>query len=224
MPKPLHITELLQINPNWELKTSESGRYHYIDDFYTSIDLIEEYIDNQFVLNWKDESHRNRQEYETRNFKDYYDCRIEEYNTHHDLHERFKLDLVAANPTAFSTRRFKEDRNIISFNVFSDITGDLGDNIQQFPHFDRDLINVIISIDKISKGGTALYYSSEYFENTEYIDLRCDISNCQILEIIPSIRNRAVLFDGNFLHGAYIEKDTYLYSKGNWRMNQILFL
>lgn len=210
MPKPYLLNDVFEINKDLEVKRSDSKYYWYIDNFYKNVDLLERVIYESYVPNWKICEG-------SRNFVDYYDCRVQLPILISDLHVNLYKCIRKLCPK-FKNIAYPED--MIDFNVFSDIKGEFGNQIQQYPHVD-DAANAIVYIDQISQGGTAIYENNKNIENLEQENLAYDISDLKVLEIIPAVRNRMIIYDGDYLHGAYIKPHTY--DEGNWRINQVLF-
>jgi hypothetical protein len=102
--------------------------------------------------------------------------------------------------------------------------------MQHYPHIDSPLgtpdemttLNLIIYLDKIENGGTAIYEGA-WLENREHESLLYPVEDDMDLEqVVPHKFNRGIVVAGNRLHGAYIE-DYNKYSGDNWRFSQVLF-
>lgn len=207
MPKPYLLDEAFEINHDLELHKSEY--YWYIDNFYKNIDLLERTIQDSYVPNWKICEG-------SRNFVDYYDCRIQLPVFMPEVHGNLYECIRKISPK-FKTIDIPDE--MIDFNVFSDIKGNFGGNIQQYPHYDF-AVNCIVYIDGICGGGTAIYEDAD-IENLEEENLAFDTSSLKIRTIIPAVRNRLIIYDGDYLHGAYINPDSY--TNDHWRINQVIF-
>tara|TARA_B100001121_G_C18648161_1_gene602713 strand:- start:1018 stop:1344 length:327 start_codon:yes stop_codon:yes gene_type:complete len=82
-------------------------------------------------------------------------------------------------------------------------------------------LNFLVYLDKEEDGGTAVY-DGEWITNDEDMSLLYPVEERFSIErVIPAKFNRAVIFPGNRMHGAYIED----YNKyiDNWRFTQVLF-
>ena len=89
---------------------------------------------------------------------------------------------------------------------------------------------MVVYLDKISSGGTALYYETDekmmqHMKDAGDGDLETynlmDISGLNF-EVLQSKPNRCVIFDGNIWHGMYVEDhDKY---RDEWRFNYCQFL
>jgi len=209
MPTPFIVEELFELNPNSKITYHKD--WVCIDDFYKNIETIQEYFENMPVESWKMSKW-------SRNFKDYYDCRPvfanweppkEMVDARLEPLNRLVGQLVGWNDVAME--------KTLAFNVFKHKKQNLGKNMQHHPHYDTNMVNMLVYIDKHENGGTALYENEEII-NKEASNLIIDVSKYKIKEIIPAKANRLVIFSGNQLHGAYIENNDIYYD--NWRITQ----
>jgi hypothetical protein len=196
----------------------------YIDDFYENAEDIYDMITSRPYPLWK----YNAEEGNTRNGVDYYDCRIVDKNGHptreyFNEHNRI-LDIC---------RRYwwKGDYEwdmIYEFNCFKPIK-EMTNELQHYPHIDSQLgtpdeasvLNFLVYMDKVEDGGTAVY-GGEWITNDENINLLYPVEERFKLEkVIEHKFNRAVIFPGNCMHGAYI--NDYSKYKDDWRFTQVTF-
>lgn len=214
MAVPFLHHHLFEINDNLEIKQQTIGffKYLYIDNFYKRPEDIFQMFEESWVLNWKLHATGN-------NFKHYYDCRsIIPLNNHGFSNENKTLEWLK-NSLALPNHTCSAIRT----NVFSWINPPSSKEVQFWPHQDPTY-NILVYLDKINSGGTALYTSRPENIVPEEIDIRYNISSIKDnMEVIPSVFNRCVIFDGNIPHGGYIE-DHKRYSNGNWRYNTVYFL
>lgn len=213
MIKPVKIEEIFKLNPNAVAEFHDD--YVIIDDFYQDYDSIIELIESCPVEAWKKSQW-------SRNFIDYYDCRLIFANWQPDpvlLKQRtewiseFVCNLINVNAVTMERS--------LQFNVFKHIKKNVPATKQHHPHYDSDMVNVLVYLDRQSNGGTALY--EDYpVKNNEATNLIIDVSDFKIKEIIPAKPNRCVIFGGGILHGAYIE-DNSVY-EDNWRITQATIL
>jgi len=208
VPKPYLHDELFEINDNLNPILNEIGPYQYlsIDNFYKRPDDIHQMLSESWTPSFKI-SERGY------NFKDYYDCRAV-FPIQHDTIEYLKNIPILKN-------KFENpDFNEIYSNTFSWINVP-SPNCQFLPHEDENL-NVLVYMDKIGSGGTALYENYKYMpHHVENIDIRYNIEELKY-HVIPSEFNKCVIYNGRIPHGGYIE-DHNQYTNGNWRHNLVYF-
>ena len=209
---PFECENLFELNDN--LQPQFDGEVIIIDNIFKNFQNIIDICNNIPVEKWKDSPN-------SRNFKDYYDCRPV-FNNYYPNRE--KVDKRLSTLLSITDYYFNLEGNItttpqFSFNYFKHKKQNIPQHLQQYPH--KDLFyNCIFYIDPFSNGGTALY-EDKNLENKEHTNLLYDISNFKIKKQIPSIPNRCAIFPGNILHGGYIkDHDKYYY---NWRINMIHF-
>lgn len=203
---------LFEINDNLKVEKNKTGPYEYlsIDNFYKRPEEIYTMLTESWVQSWKNNINGN-------NFREYFDCRsffpIVQYGFENEskttdyLKSILPLEGLSCNG--------------ICTNIFSWINTPPS-NIQFMPHQDSSL-NILIYLDKINSGGTALYEKMPHVDYPEEIDIRVDISKEKINHyVIPSFFNRCVIFDGNIPHGGFIENHSK-YSNRNWRYNVVYF-
>ncbi|MCH1612028.1 MAG: hypothetical protein L7S72_01905 [Flavobacteriales bacterium] len=209
MPIPINVEELFKLNPLDNIEYHEN--WVCIDDFYKNFDQIQTLFEHMPVESWKMSKW-------SRNFKDYYDCRPAFANwepSKEMLDQRLEpLNNLVGGLVGWDNVAIEKS---LAFNVFQHKKENLPITKQHHPHYDRDMVNILIYIDKHANGGTALYENEDIL-NKEGSNLIIDVSDFKIKEIIPAKPNRCVIFSGNFLHGAYIEDNDVYYN--NWRITQ----
>ena len=163
---------------NDKLEPRLEGEVIIIDNIFKNFDHISNLCQNFPVEKWKDSDN-------SRNFKDYYDCRL----TIHNYFPNMGLIKNRINPLIqFMVDGFGIDPRKVGaakefiFNYYKHLKKDLDVNIQQHPHFD-EYYNVIFYIDEFENGGTALYEDYDII-NKEEENLLFDISDLKIKKII----------------------------------------
>jgi hypothetical protein len=222
MNKVYSNDELYRLSP--VLKPEFKDGVIYIDDFYENAEDIYDMITSRSYPLWK----YNAEAGQTRNGIDYYDCRIVDKNGHptreyFNEHNRI-LDIC---------RKYwwKGDYSwdmIYEFNCFQPIK-EISNELQHYPHIDSRLgtpdeasvLNFLVYMDKVEDGGTAVY-GGEWVTNDENINLLYPVEErFKIEKVIEHKFNRAVIFPGNCMHGAYI--NDYSKYKDDWRFTQVTF-
>lgn len=215
MITPYSIENLFDLNP--DAKIYCKNNVIYVDDVYKNFDQIVEVLNNAAVENWK--IHPN-----SRNFKDYYDCRLYINNRH------YSQDIIMQRQNSYISlvKHFFNDTSDLRgeiqlrFNFFKHIKKDVSQDLQHYPHIDNNSkYNVLTYFDEVSKGGTAIY---SRLKNVDYSEEECMLVNLkkynyEIVDIIEAKPNRCVIFDGNIPHGGFIT-DHKAY-ENNWRINQL---
>ena len=213
MPRPINVENLFELNPNSQAVYYDN--YVCIDDFYKNYDEIIDVIENSPAESWKKSQW-------SRNFIDYYDCRLVFANWQPDP---IKVKARTSAISSLVCNLLNIDRitmeKSLQFNVFKHIKNNVPEIKQHHPHYDIGMINVLVYLDRHANGGTALYKDREVVNN-EASNLIVDISDYEIEEIIPAKPNRCVIFSGAFLHGAYIENNKVY--EDNWRVTQATIL
>lgn len=217
MTVPFFPHNLLRINDNLEVKENKLGPFTYysIDNFFKEITHINNmlkysYAPATMMPAWKNKTALSR------NFKDYFDCRINLNLDQHGFEEENSTVNFLKN-----TFDIKGECGFVGFNLFSWINIPK-QSVQFCPHIDPS-INILIYLDQYSSGGTALYEGEINTEEKEAYDIKFDT---EILKnkthIIPAKFNRCVIFNGSIPHGGYIDNHK-TYSNGNWRYNAVYF-
>jgi len=208
---PFKISELLSMNNNHELVSSDDGIV-IIDNWYNNFDQIVEFISSQYVSMWKGEDGNS-------NFKDYYDCRLLLQNNYPEQKFINSVATIAQYGIKYVNKNINEITTThVQFNYYKNKIKDLPNTIQHSPHQDSE-VNCIIYLDNISSGGTAIYEHGVDDIN-EHENMLYDVSNIPH-KVIPAKPNRLVLFDGTRWHGGYIKNhNDYL---NDWRINQVMF-
>lgn len=196
-----------------------------IDDFYKDPDGICALLQNSALPPWKMTAR-------SRNYRDYYDCRLT-IPAHHDFYDPRDVLGQAALWQIIRAKlgvSIKPMRYDFSFNMFQWLNPP-AQNYQLFPHIDgEDIIGVIIYLNREADpgGGTAFYRDDpsagpDLIGYAEHDDAKVDIeAHCELLDVVPGKFNRCVVFPGRFPHGAYIGQHDF-YTDGRWRINQVYF-
>lgn len=213
MIKPFVSDNLFEINYNAEIAYDNIGNVIYIDNIFKNYDEIIDNIYNVNVESWKKSSN-------SRNFIDYYDCRLY-YMNHNSLSKDVNYFYnIMQRYFNLENQDLSFERSY-TFNYFKNNIKGLKNNFQHYPHHDH-AFNIIFYLDTVCDGGTIIYENQTNWVNKEADNLFCDIKDLKIEYIIKSKPNRAVIFNGNRLHGGYIENhDVYYY---NWRINMVNFV
>tara|TARA_X000000950_G_scaffold284209_1_gene386802 strand:+ start:1086 stop:1772 length:687 start_codon:yes stop_codon:yes gene_type:complete len=215
--------ELYKFSEKWSPIYDDVNNVLIIDDFYENADDIYEHIECRPKPLWKYNPERN-----SKNSKDYLDCRIIDKNGHpgriyYAEHERL-LNLCRQ----YWWKGRYEWSNVYEFNCFKTINVD-DKKIQHYPHIDSELqcadevsvLNMLVYMDKEEDGGTAIY-RGEWITNDEQMNLMYPVHDRFKLDhVIPAKFNRCAIFPGNRMHGAYI--DDYSKYKENWRYTKVTF-
>ena len=187
----------------------------YIDNFYKNYEDIYRMVSNMSVPRWKHTPG-------TRNFIDYYDCRIRLGNTYYGESYHNRIQSIGKVIQHF----FNEKAQIqitdtdFEFNCYKNIRRGIPNNLQHFPHVDWKY-NALVYIDKVSSGGTAFYPKLKKLVNQEEKNLLHDVGEYEKV-VVEAKPNRLVMFKGDIYHGGYIE-DHDAYTGENWRINQVMF-
>jgi len=165
--------DLFELNSN--LKPKFDGEVLIIDNIFKNYQNILDICHNMPVEQWKTNSN-------SRNFKDYYDCRpIFQNHSFNETNDVDRLDVL----NSLLKHYFKENNSKyatnFTFNYFKHLKNNVSKNYQHYPHFD-DLYNIMYNI-----------------------------SDLKIKKIIKSKPNRCVIFSGKTLHGGYIEDHSIYY-------------
>lgn len=212
MTTPFLQHNLFEINDDLKPQLNKLGPYEYlsIDNFYKRPEDIHELLKNSWAQGFKVRA-------DGKNFIEYFDCymKIPIHETRYN--EDFKTTNYLKSLLSLDNHYCSE----IHANIFSWINTP-SQEIQFCPHQDGSY-NILIYLDKINSGGTALYNKMPKTGLEVEKDFRYNI-NQEMLEpvIIPSEFNKCVIFDGNIPHGGYIE-DHSKYSNNNWRYNLVYF-
>lgn len=219
MSEPLYIGDLFKLDPkNWEV--SFDGTVLLIDNFYADPNSINAWLSKQDYPRWK----YYPEIAPTRNGIDYDDCRLRHVwpSDTMRINETYFDEVLTYLRKYFGDVKYQHD-SIFEFNCFRAIK-DLLPQEQHYPHFDRKCLNMVIYMDKGGNGGTNLYIGDfpEYYNN-EHENLIFDYDSIEydVLTTIPYKFNRAAIFDGRRMHGAFIED--YNHYKNNWRYTQVYF-
>lgn len=216
------IDELYKLNAKLE-HTFENDCIT-IDNFYENPDAIYDHLMKRDYPLWKYNPERK-----SPNGIDYNDCRIVDKVAHPTrIYENENQRVLDICRRYFWKGQYDWSR-LIEFNCFQTIN--VFDNkLQHYPHIDSELscpnetatLNFLVYLDKEEDGGTAVY-GGEWITNHEEQSLLFPVEEkFNIQHIIPAKFNRAVIFPGNRMHGAYINNyDNYKDDK--WRFTQVIF-
>ena len=212
MITPVIFDDLFEIND--DLVPKFKNGIIVIDNFYKNFDEIYSMLSNMRVNRWKASK-------ESRNYIDYYDCKISIKNANfgekYEKKIQFLMQLIG---DYYKENRLKIMSPNYSFNYYKNLLKGVPNNLQHFPHADF-AYNALVTFDKVCSGGTAIYPNIKKLENTEENNLLYDISDLDAF-IIPSKQNRLIIFNGGLYHGGYIENHD-AYTGENWRINQVMF-
>lgn len=235
---PFRPEEAFEVNLDLEIEilTIEGTTNQVVvaDNFYKKPDMVRQIILNSPYPIWKDQP-------DTKNFTDYYDCRQSIY-----LPYEGAQNVVQQIAKQFLGITQHTPEPIFNSNVFRLIT-EQPENSQPFPHDDGNLIAalVMLNTEEECSGGTGFYRSkspqadrmpadpdnhkalheqiftdSNYELGTDYF--MQDYENYwDLLGIIPMKYNRLLVYPGIFFHGAWHEDDAF---KDCYRINQAMFL
>jgi hypothetical protein len=203
---------------------NEEHNYVVIDNFYDDPESIYEWITNRQYPLWKYNPERK-----SNNGIRYNDCRITDKVAHPTrLYDADMQRVLNICRLYWHKGEYRWDMHQ-EFNVFQTIE-EFDTKIQHYPHIDSELqcpdhestLNFLVYLDKEESGGTAIY-GGEWITNDEAHNLLYPVEERFTIEhIIPAKFNRAVIFPGNRLHGAYIE-DYNKYCEDKWRYSQVQF-
>ena len=196
-----------------------------IDNFYENAEDLHDWIQNRQYPMWKYSKERP-----SRNGIDYNDCRITDKIAHPSRIYENEMDRVLNLCRKYFHRGGYDWDRIYEFNCFQTIT-EFDPKIQHYPHTDSELatpdnestLNMIIYMDKVDEGGTAVYEGT-WLSNNEHLNVLFPVlDRFELRRVIPAKFNRCVIFPGNRIHGAWIE-DYNKFSGDSWRFTQVNFL
>ena len=218
------MDELFKQSPVLDHTFDEETQVLTIDNYYENPEAIYEWLCNRQYPLWKYNSER-----QTMNGVNYNDCRITDKVAHPTRIYFAEMErLLNICRLYFHRGEYNWDM-IQEFNIFQTI-GVYDTKVQHYPHIDSELstpdetstLNFLVYLDKEESGGTAVY-GGEWITNDESHNLLYPVEERFTIEhIIPAKFNRAVVFPGNRLHGAYID-DYTKYSGDSWRFSQVQF-
>ena len=218
MPIPYLHNELFEPNDilDVDIYNTNSGKVVVVDNFYKRPDDIHWMLSDAWVEDWKRSD-------TSRNFKDYYDCRLTiELNRNFDCKAQKQIWNIIEQ--CFDTFKVVSREEPLRFNLFKWINTP-AQNIQQYPHMDSQTKCAgIIYLDKYSQGGTAIYdvVDDANISHAEDDDIRVDIDTLgYAYDVIPAEYNRLVLYPGWYMHGGFMTNHK-VYTD-DWRMNQVFF-
>lgn len=215
MNEPFCIGDMFKLDPeNWEV--SFDGTVLFIDNFYANPNSINTWLSKQDYPRWK----YYPEVAPTRNGIDYDDCRLRHVWTSDSMQNNYFADIITFLRKYFGDGDYLFDK-MLEFNCFRALK-DFRPTEQHYPHIDREAINMLIYMDKEGNGGTKVYVG-DFPGNNEHENLIFDFESVEydVLTTVPYKFNRAAIFDGRRMHGAFIED--YNHYKNNWRYTQVYF-
>jgi len=213
MIRPIVIDELFQVNDN--LQPVFVDGVIIIDDYYKNLEKIQKVLNRLYAPKWK--PYKN-----SKNFIDYYDCRPVIFNYEVSSEYLDKIEYIGE----LIQKYYKETTPLqlvskeYEFNFFKNIKVPPNNNFQHMPHRDSPYAGIIY-LDNVCSGGLALYDNTLNIENTEHENIYQDVSNIS-KTIVEAKPNRLIIFEGERLHGGYIEDHNKYVSE--WRQNEVFFL
>ena len=221
--KPYITEELWKLSPHLEPRFDEQTQVVTIDNFFANAEDIHEHLSTRPVPMWKYNSERD-----SRNGIDYNDCRVVDFVGHPTRLYENSIETMKQICRRYWNKANYHCNSNIEVNCFQPLA--VTDNkYQHYPHTDSELataddmstLNLIVYLDKIEDGGTAVY-GGEWIWNAEHQNLLYPVEELFTIDhIIPAKFNRCVIFPGNRLHGAYI--NDYSKYKDTWRYSYVRF-
>lgn len=223
MVNPVIPRNLFKVNRHYDITSFDDGIL-VIDNFYERYEEIYSFLNSSTVPIFNDPGPEN----ESRNFKDYYQCRPSFFsNDRFAPHIREIKNIIGLHFELDELPQFCNNKTgPYEFNFFKYIKNPDQD-LQAIPHVDYDW-NAIVYFDKVSSGGTAIYENitdeQKQLINQAFLQERIragiDVKDFD-KKIIQSKPNRLVIFKGNRFHNGYISNHKqYLH---DWRIVQIMF-
>ncbi len=208
---PINPEELFEWNPNYTF--SIENNVLICDNWYKNPEDI------LYVMSHMPVS-RGKWAENSRNWIDYYDCRPSiRINFPKKCFEPIE-EIVRLLREHFVDAVYDMSTDIYEFNAYRNIKKDIPNTLQHYPHQDHDYFNCIVYLDRVCSGGTALYNMKPIPLREEH-NLLYDVSGIEKF-VIPARFNRLVIFDGNIMHGGYIEDhNAYI---DNWRIDHTMTL
>jgi len=217
------IDRLFRQAEEWDIKWHEDLQCFTIDNYYEDPEAVHTHLFRREIPLWK-----YNEERDSPNGIDYIDARIVDKVGHptrlwRNANERV-LD-IAREKWWKGDYEYRDDIEINCFktvNVFDP-------RLQHYPHIDGNfedadneaVVNMLVYLDKQENGGTAVYEAG-WVPNKEHEGLLQPVEEMMDLShVIPAKFNRAVLFTGNKMHGAYITD--YKAYEEYYRYSQVVF-
>lgn len=221
MPTPYLPQDLFKLNPELSITVEEIdglGPVVIVDDFYQYATDIEHILSRAWVPSFKYMKG-------TRNFIDYYDCRLNIVTTPNDDEYYMQSQRFIFNAISKYFDVTPEDKELdYHFNFFKWINVPESSDIQLYPHRDsfRNMASVIYLNNTSHKHGTAFYTKSDISHDD--IDMRVNIKeSAELVKVIDAKFNRCIIYPGWYTHGAYIYNHKDFTGKC-WRYNQVYFI
>ena len=203
--------------PSYNKTIQKMDGFYIVDNFLKNFETVQQCL--------YDCPHENyHMSKDGRNFKDYYDCRTFFRNVTPDenlVEERKKYFTYLINAIEEWEHHAPHWDPAFYFNIFKmgDRKLEAGKEWGQVPHVE-DSINMIVYIDRVCEGGTALYKKQYSIEQQEPDDALMDLTDYEY-DLVEAKPNRMVLFDGNRLHGAMFNDYSKYYNEP--RINMVQF-
>lgn len=221
MDIPFRPDQLFELNPD-RGPVEVHGNWISVDNFYKNHDLIFDVLNGMPKETWKYKEGSS-------NFIDYYDCRPVFQDHMGKMNGRIQQITHLLNHWINKYLRSGETPKKMSlyghnhpldFNMFK--------FVKEYDHPYQHSIHkdvgwtVIIYLDKVADGGTALYKSSVKGQS-EFLNVMQDVSKEPLVEVIPAKPNRLAIFNGKKIpHSAWF--DDHKKYIDHWRMNHVMFL
>ena len=204
------------------------------DNFYENPDLVRDIILHTQYPVWKDQP-------DTLNFVDYYDCR-----------QSLNLPYIAAQQAVkqiseqFLHVEIHSPANSFNTNIFR-LINDQPPNSQAYPHDDGNLITALVMLNTEDEcaGSTAFYrcksplldrmpadpehhkelheqiFTGANFETGSRYFMENYDEYWEVIGIVPMVYNRLLVYPGVMFHGAWHEHNSF---KDCFRINQAMFI
>ena len=217
------IDSLYKQSEDWDIEWHEDLQCFTIDNYYEDPEAVYTHITQRDIPLWK-----YNEERDSPNGIDYVDARIVDKVGHPTRLWRNANERVIEICREKWWKGHYDYRDDIEFNCFKTINI-FDPHLQHYPHIDGNfedadneaVINMLVYMDKQENGGTAVYEAG-WVPNMEQEGLLQPVEEIMDLAyVIPAKFNRAVLFTGNKMHGAYITD--YNVYKNDWRFSQVVF-
>jgi len=217
------IDSLFKQSAEWEVSWDSELECFFIENYYEDPEAVWNHLTRREYPLWK-----YNEERQTPNGIDYIDARIVDKIGHPTRLYNNAMERVLDICRLKWHKGQYEWRPDIEVNCFKTISV-FDTKLQHYPHIDGNfsdpddsaVINMLVYMDKQENGGTAVYENA-WTPNMEHESLLQPVEEMMDLKhIIPAAYNRAVLFTGNKMHGAYI--DDYHKYKDDYRLSQVQF-
>jgi len=204
---------LLEINPDYNIVSAVNGVL-VVDDWYKNFEELQEFLYNAQPIAWYPVN------------EDYFDGKYYVVNSCRDFMDNRNYFKLKNEIVKLAKEKCNIDIDIfengqLDFNYFTLKKEQEEESQIQRPHQDNDDFGIIIYMDKISDGGTAVYdveVNDKMIFNPEKEQAEFKYNYKLKVNSKP---NRLVFIDGRQLHGAYFDNiNSYLQQ---WRITQVYF-